>query len=483
MLHFPLPTPTTFNLSDTAIIFFLSLFSFATHLWLLPFPDCVVFDEVHFGSFTNGYITSSYFFDIHPPLGKLIMFLISNFSQYDGSINFDRPYGQSHSTSDYFILRIAPATFSSMCCPLTYLTMRFATFSHSTSFLSAFLIACDTSFLTEHRFTLSDGLLHFFVSLYICFHAYTASLPEHERTFFTSILINGILLGCACSCKNTAWGLMPYTAFCEFFLSCQFFDSFQWPFWDDLLCRGFLILGSVILIHLISFGIHISLLPFHAQGDQYLPNFLRKQLLYSQVFETQLRGHRGTIPTMYFRIIILAATMHVGNMGIRQFHPYMSRPINWPLLTGNFVAFWWGVDREINCMGNVFVYYPAFFGICAIVMGWKREKWNIAIRWVVGWIWSFFPFFVIPRSMYLYHYLIPLMFGCMAAGAAIEIWFSLVGKGIAVVVISMAAAFGFWLWSPLSYGTKHLEETVIIWTENWRHGDAFHRALARGNKG
>jgi dolichyl-phosphate-mannose--protein O-mannosyl transferase len=85
--------------------------------------------------------------------------------------------------------------------------------------------------------------------------------------------------------------------------------------------------------------------------------------------------------------------------------------------------------------------------------------------------------------MYLYHYLIPLMFGCMAAGAAVEIWFNPIWKGIVVVMIAMGAVLGFWIWSPLSYGTQHLEDDVVFWTENWRFGDAFHRALAQENSG
>ena len=36
-------------------------------------PNEVVFDEVYFGPFSSAYSTGAYLFDIHPPLGKLLI--------------------------------------------------------------------------------------------------------------------------------------------------------------------------------------------------------------------------------------------------------------------------------------------------------------------------------------------------------------------------------------------------------------------------
>ena len=33
----------------------------------------MVFDELHFGKFVNGYVKGEYFFDIHPPFSKLLI--------------------------------------------------------------------------------------------------------------------------------------------------------------------------------------------------------------------------------------------------------------------------------------------------------------------------------------------------------------------------------------------------------------------------
>ncbi len=48
-------------------------------------PAAIVFDEVHFGGFVEGYHTGHYFFDIHPPLGKLSLLWLGYLFGYDPS--------------------------------------------------------------------------------------------------------------------------------------------------------------------------------------------------------------------------------------------------------------------------------------------------------------------------------------------------------------------------------------------------------------
>jgi dolichyl-phosphate-mannose-protein mannosyltransferase len=47
--------------------------AFATRLWTLFTPNAVVFDEVYFKAFAAHYYDGHYYFDIHPPLGKLLL--------------------------------------------------------------------------------------------------------------------------------------------------------------------------------------------------------------------------------------------------------------------------------------------------------------------------------------------------------------------------------------------------------------------------
>jgi hypothetical protein len=58
----------------------------ATWLAQLPNPAGVVFDESHFGGFTENYLNRRYFFDIHPPLGKLTMSLYAHLRGYKPNV-------------------------------------------------------------------------------------------------------------------------------------------------------------------------------------------------------------------------------------------------------------------------------------------------------------------------------------------------------------------------------------------------------------
>jgi hypothetical protein len=75
-LPFGLPEWPTMHL----VVFVLAL---VTRYYRLGDPRGVVFDEHHFGRFTNQYMRGTYFFDIHPPLGKLVFYLTAKIVGYD----------------------------------------------------------------------------------------------------------------------------------------------------------------------------------------------------------------------------------------------------------------------------------------------------------------------------------------------------------------------------------------------------------------
>jgi hypothetical protein len=91
------------------------LCGFVRRYWRISQPPGVVFDESHFGKFTQHYQRGTYVFDIHPPLGKITFaylgFLIgydNNLCQYD---NINDQYGPN---CEYWKLRCISAFFGSL---------------------------------------------------------------------------------------------------------------------------------------------------------------------------------------------------------------------------------------------------------------------------------------------------------------------------------------------------------------------------------
>jgi len=58
--------------------------------WLCCVFLCCRFDEVHFGGYAMHYLKRRFFFDVHPPLGKLLFAMVLSWSGYDGNFSFEK---------------------------------------------------------------------------------------------------------------------------------------------------------------------------------------------------------------------------------------------------------------------------------------------------------------------------------------------------------------------------------------------------------
>ena len=75
----------------------------------------VVFDEYHFGRFTNQYTKGEFLFDIHPPLGKLVFYAVGRLIGYDASVcQYEGIQQQYDPTCKFLALRATAAFFGSL---------------------------------------------------------------------------------------------------------------------------------------------------------------------------------------------------------------------------------------------------------------------------------------------------------------------------------------------------------------------------------
>jgi dolichyl-phosphate-mannose--protein O-mannosyl transferase len=458
--------------ADTFIVFVLSIGAFFTRIWLQAEPNHVVFDEIYFGNFSSEYLLGNYFFDIHPPLGKLTMAFFAWLAEYPATFDFESHFAKRYDDEEYLIMRLIPEIASSLVVPLIYLTMRLMNFSIIASFTAGAFALFENSLVTEGRLILSDGVLHFMC----CLHVIVLVQSIRRQPSIKWLIYCGLSLGAACSCKNTAWGLTALAGICH---AADAFVRFGVgrKFFFDVLTRGLIIGFLTVFVYFVSFVIHFEVLPYSGPGCDFLSEDLRVVFLAPG---SDFFAQRVQPPWLIARVIWLVLDMHNANMGISNFHDYESRPLSWPLLTSTHTAFW--VDetgnRQVNCNGNMYIYAMVFYAVivlslCAPV----NRNWGYLVI-LFGYYISYLPFFLIKRAMFLYHYHIPLFFACMAFGAVMDLLCN-TPMSVAVSVVAIGAAWkGFMTWYPFVYGTLCPDWTSLEWDSRWTVGDAVHQSLA-----
>jgi dolichyl-phosphate-mannose-protein mannosyltransferase len=89
--------------------------SAALHFAWYAHPASVVFDEVYFPRFGLAYLKGEYFFDLHPPLGKLIFAATGWLAGLDPSFAFASIHQPFPDTS-YLCAAHSPRAWPARCC-------------------------------------------------------------------------------------------------------------------------------------------------------------------------------------------------------------------------------------------------------------------------------------------------------------------------------------------------------------------------------
>ncbi|XP_034963985.2 protein O-mannosyl-transferase 2 isoform X1 [Zootoca vivipara] len=160
----PAPTPSAprspgWFWSPLGLVVFLS---FATRFYRLREPPHICWDETHFGKMGSYYINRTFFFDVHPPLGKMLIGLAGYLSGYDGTFPFQKP-GDKYEQHNYIGMRGFCAFLGSCLVPFSYLTVLELSKSLPAAMLTAAILIFDTGFITLSQYILLDPILMFFL--------------------------------------------------------------------------------------------------------------------------------------------------------------------------------------------------------------------------------------------------------------------------------------------------------------------------------
>ena len=148
------------------ILVVLFLLAAAVRFYKIWHPNQVVFDEVHFGKFAAYYLKREYFFDVHPPLAKLLNAFGGWVAGFDGKFEFDN-IGDKYLEHNvpYVKMRAGPAIMGSAQIPLAYAIMRESGHCPSIAAMSAVMILLDNAHIAQDRLILLDAALVLFMML------------------------------------------------------------------------------------------------------------------------------------------------------------------------------------------------------------------------------------------------------------------------------------------------------------------------------
>ncbi|KAK9478768.1 Dolichyl-phosphate-mannose-protein mannosyltransferase-domain-containing protein [Lipomyces japonicus] len=204
-----LPQPSPSQASSEARKFNLvlalsTIAAFVTRFYILYHPDQVVFDEVHFGKFASYYLQRTFFFDVHPPFGKLLFAFIGWLVGYDGAFLFDNiGDGYSSNKVPYLAYRALPATLGALTVPVVFLTMKHSGYSLAATSVATALVLFDNSHVTQTRLILLDATLIF--SMACALYSYVRFSQYRNRPFTFAwwkwLLLTGFALSCTISTK------------------------------------------------------------------------------------------------------------------------------------------------------------------------------------------------------------------------------------------------------------------------------------------
>ncbi|KAK4537800.1 hypothetical protein CDCA_CDCA14G3825 [Cyanidium caldarium] len=506
---------------DVVLFAVLLLLSAVTRFWRLTRPASVVFDEFHFGKFLTYYFTGEYFFDIHPPLGKLLLLLGARLHGYNTSFGYDH-IGRPYPDRSYLGPRAVAAVFGTLIVPLTYAVGREWGMSAEASALAASWLLLDMCLTIESRLILVDSQVVFFsaLSLYCVLRLWATRNRTRQR--WRWLLLTGIACGCAISTKWTALATPALGGLLSLSGSRALLGTrHRLPLWQCALV-------GVIALSLYSacFWVHFRLLPRHGTGDEFmLPDF--------KITLAGRPDHDPHAPAVPFwrKFRYLNLEMFRANARISERHPWESKWHSWPL-TRRGLLYWIHAQRiplspagtlllnesvplqnstapagpyaiheaRVYLLINPVVAWGSLLALAVFMAMWTQRLlrwatqgaraqrqlldkagphgaryWNrfyaVGLFFYAGWALNLLPYLGVRRPAFLYHYLPGLYYAVLLAAWLVDR--ALPSATVRRVLVAAAVALASWAFlyfAPWVYGLPltPAQQQARQWFAGWK---------------
>ncbi|GAB7345178.1 hypothetical protein MBLNU457_3561t1 [Dothideomycetes sp. NU457] len=261
-----------------------TLLALFTRLWKIEISNIVTWDEAHFGKFGSHYLKREFYFDVHPPLGKMLVGLSGYLAGYNGSFEFKS--GETYPEEvNYKFMRQFNAMFGALCIPLAYYTAKELHFRKPTVWLVTLAVLFENSYTTISRFILLDSMLLFFTFTTVFCWAKWHNMQSKPFSAEWALWLGmtGLSIGCVCSVK---WVGLFGTALVGLYTVEDLwmkFGDLKMPPTTLGAHLGFRVVGLIVIpmiVYMASFYAHFYILENSGPGDAQM----------SSLFQANLKG-------------------------------------------------------------------------------------------------------------------------------------------------------------------------------------------------
>ncbi|KAH8419788.1 hypothetical protein KR009_002658 [Drosophila setifemur] len=263
------------------------LVTFATRFYKVTEPDHICWDETHFGKMGSWYINRTFFFDVHPPLGKMLIGLSGYLTGYNGTFPFEKP-GDKYNETAYQGMRYFCTTLGALIMPMGFDTVYDLTRSPEAAILAASYLIFDVGMLTLNQYILLDPILLFFMmgSVWgmVKISKTTASGGSYSLRWWAWLFLTGTMLSCTISVKFVGLFVVLLVGLHTATELWIILGDLGQPIWEtvkQVACRAITLIVWPIVLYTLFFYIHLTVLNRSGNGDGF----------YSSAFQSRLIGN------------------------------------------------------------------------------------------------------------------------------------------------------------------------------------------------
>ncbi|EPR79002.1 Dolichyl-phosphate-mannose-proteinmannosyltransferase [Spraguea lophii 42_110] len=247
--------------------------------------DYVIWDEAHFGKFSSKYLNRLFYFDVHPPLGKMLTGLSGYLFNQDKDFSFESGT-QYPQNMDYVGMRRFHAVIASFISLIIFKILKVMNHDIMFRFFFSLLFTFENGFVSISRLILLDSHLLFFTGLTTLFIAkhFKDSYFQHKRNHRNIVLL-GISIGCVMSVK---WIGCLTTVFVGLFIIYELWIMITskkkiTAFFEMLFIRTLFLIAVPVFIYIFMFCVHFKIVNRSSSDEGYMSSLFQAGLKNSSI--------------------------------------------------------------------------------------------------------------------------------------------------------------------------------------------------------